>query len=644
MSRFSAILLLLLISAVFCSISAQDTQLSTSNKKALKLFQSAERSFILGETDVAKKLLLEAINKDPEFAEAWLLLGDVNNELNNLSEAVTAYKKALKIDPSTFYYANYLIGNLEFSIGNYKYALVYYKAFLNTENLSAEKIQDTKRKIENTEIAIKITHNPLDIQLTRIGDQINSPSDEYINFVDEKYEFLYLTRKEENPHYQMDGNPFRENFYYASFEKNQWDSLTLFPLPISESLNTGAMNFSIDRRQLFFTGCSWPNSFGSCDLFQLHKQGSKWTNVINLGSTVNSKYWDSQAILSSDGKTLYFASKRSGGEGGSDIWKSELQNNGAWGQPINLGDSINTPGNEMAPYIHADTKTFYFSSDTRPGLGGYDLFMSKMNDDGTWAKAENLGSPVNSISNEINIFISMDATRAWISSDREGGFGGFDIYEFETDALIKPEMVVYVKGIVVDISNQKPIGADVELTNLDSNTTVIHLQSDPENGSFFLPVYPGTNYAFNISKTGYLFYSENLNFRDSLIFTSIEKTFELTPIQQGNSMVLNNIFFDFDSDSLQPASFPELNLLVELLYENPELKISINGHTDSIGSDTYNKTLSENRALAVRNYLIEQDISPSRLFTKGFGASQPIETNETPEGRAINRRTEIVIL
>ncbi len=187
--------------------------------------------------------------------------------------------------------------------------------------------------------------------------------------------------------------------------------------------------------------------------------------------------------------------------------------------------------------------------------------------------------------------------------------------------------------------------AHVNLTNLDQNKSVILFAiRSSMNGSFFIPVYPGTEYAFNISKNGYLFYSENYDFKDTLLFTSIEKIFELTPIEQGNSMVLKNLFFDFDSDSIKPSSFPELDLLVEFLHENPEINISINGHTDSVGSDIYNKTLSENRALAVRNYLIKRDIDPSRLFSIGFGASLPIESNETHEGRAINRRTEIVIL
>ena len=636
------ILILLIIFAGFYNGNAQ--KLSSDNKKALKLFRSAEQSFTLGEIEKAENDLALALKKDPKFTEACLLLGDIYTEQGNYKKAIVCYKKALNLSPESSLYAYYLLGNLSFTIGDYENALDFYKSFLNTENLSDKERINTKRHIENSKIALSIARHPLDVSLENMGDNINSNADEYINFVDEKVSFLYLTRKEENPEYLESGNPFREHFYFATFLNDRWDSLQTYPLPVPENLNTGAINFSIDRKQLFFTGCSWPESFGSCDVFQMIKTGDLWSKPHNVGSTINTAHWDSQAILSSDGKTLYFASRRGGGFGGADIWKSEKQINGLWGAPINLGDSINTSGNEMAPYIHADTKTFYFSSDTRPGLGGYDLFMSKMHDNGTWGKAENLGSPVNTISNEINIFISIDAAQAWISSDRTGGYGGFDIYEFSTPLPIQPRMVVYVKGTVIDSLDKKPLSARVALTNLDKNTSVIQLQSDPTDGSFFIPLYPGTDYAFNITKNGYLFYSENFNFKDTLIFNSIEKTFALRPIQQGTSMVLNNIFFDFDSDSLKQSSYPELDLLTDLLHENPDLKISINGHTDSIGSELYNNTLSENRARAVRNYLIKKHIASSRLSYKGFGASHPIKSNETPKGRATNRRTEIVIL
>jgi outer membrane protein OmpA-like peptidoglycan-associated protein len=484
----------------------------------------------------------------------------------------------------------------------------------------------------------------LALEPVNLGSEVNSSSDEYVNFVDEDITQLYLTKKEPNPNYSIDGNPYRENFYIATLKNNVWDSLTRFKLPVKEHRNVGGMSFSIDRKQIYFTGCSWPSGMGSCDLYRMIKTGDKWGTAHNLGVIINTGSWDSQPFLSSDGNTLYFASRRGGGLGGSDIWMSTKQPDGSWGSPVNLGDSINTSGNEMAPYIHADTKTLYFSSDTRAGLGGYDLFMTKKDSSGQWCQAVNLGSPVNTKDNEINIFISLDASTAWISSDRNGGYGGYDIYEMKTVKAIQPEAVVYVKGKVVDRTNKKPLQALVELTNVDIAETVVEILSDPVDGSFFIPVYPGVNYAFHITKKGYLFYSENMNLKDTLRFRPVSKVFELTPIRQGNSFVPNNIFFDFDSYKLKQTSYPELNLLLKLLKNNPSMRILIKGHTDNVGGDEYNLHLSENRAKAVYDYLTEHGIKQERLQYKGYGATQPVSTNDTPEGRAENRRTEVEIL
>jgi outer membrane protein OmpA-like peptidoglycan-associated protein len=238
----------------------------------------------------------------------------------------------------------------------------------------------------------------------------------------------------------------------------------------------------------------------------------------------------------------------------------------------------------------------------------------------------------------------MDASTAWISSDRKDGEGGYDIYEMKTVKAIQPEAVVYVKGKVVDRNSKKPLRALVELSNVDKSEKVVEIMSDPVDGSFFIPVYPGVNYAFHITKKGYLFYSENMNLKDTLRFSPVHKTFELTPVSKGNSFVLNNIFFDFDSFTLKPASFTELNLLASLLKNNPSMRILIKGHTDNTGTDEYNLLLSENRAKAVYDYLTEHGIKQERLQYKGFGATQPVSSNETSEGRAENRRTEIEIL
>ncbi len=641
--RYLKIILFLFISVGSVTSGAQENHINAHNKKAGKLYRSAEHAFVQGEYKAAEEILKKAVAKDPEFVEAWLLLGDAFSQAGNVSDAIQSYKQAMKIDSTRFPYAYYIVGNLEFKSGNYQSALDSYKSFIGSKGLTENKITEAVNRIKQAETALHISRNPLSVDPVNLVG-VNSAADEYVNFVDEEITHLYLTKKEPNNAYATDGNPFKENFYTAFLQAEKWDSLSRFLLPVKEEYNIGGMSFSIDRKHIYFTGCSWPGSFGSCDLYHMNKTGSEWGNARNLRSPVNTSAWDSQPFLSSDGKTLFFASRRNGGLGGSDIWMSLKQADNSWGTPVNLGDSINTSGNEMAPYIHADTKTLYFSSDTHAGLGGYDLFMSKKDENGKWSRAKNLGSPVNTNQNEINIFISIDATRAWISSDREGGKGGYDIYELKTVAAIQPEPVIYVKGKVIDHTNKKPLQALVELTNISKQETVVTVTSDPVDGSFFIPVYPGVNYAFHITKSGYLFYSEHMNLKDSLSYQPVSKRFELTPIQQGNSFVLNNIFFDFDSYTLKPSSHSELEMLVKLLKSNPGIRIRINGHTDNVGNDKYNTELSEKRAEAVYDFLIDHQVDAGRLEYKGYGTTQPVETNDTPEGRAANRRTEIEIL
>ncbi|HEY9114575.1 MAG TPA: OmpA family protein, partial [Bacteroidales bacterium] len=343
-------------------------------------------------------------------------------------------------------------------------------------------------------------------------------------------------------------------------------------------------------------------------------------------------------------RKIYFASKRAGGKGGSDIWMTVRLASGKWSRPINLGDSINTPGDEMAPVIHADGQTLYFSSNGHLGLGGYDLFVSKQDRAGRWKKAENLGYPINSNADDINVFLSIDGQTGWISSNRKGGKGGFDIYSFPTYKAMQPQAVFYVKGIVSDLETGKKLAAKVEISNLLTGMLEDSVSSDPVNGEFLLILHPGTDYAFNISKKGYLFYSENFNLNATTSENSVSKEFKLSPIQSGNSLVLNNIFFDFNSSVLKPSSYNELNKLAEMLLANKDLKIIIEGHTDNIGSEEYNKQLSAERAKSVYEYLVSNGIEASRMKYEGFGATMPVDTNETEKGRTKNRRTEVVVL
>jgi len=411
----------------------------------------------------------------------------------------------------------------------------------------------------------------------------------------------------------------------------------------NNTLNMGTINFSTDGKTMYFTGCYWPNGFGSCDIYKSGSVGGKWLSPKNMGSTINTSTWDSQPIISSDNKRLYFSSKRAGGKGGSDIWMAIKLQNGQWSPPINMGDSINTDRDEMAPFLHADGKTLYFASTGHPGMGGYDLFVSRQDETGIWSQAKNIGYPTNTKANEIIIFSSLDGKRSWISSDREGGMGKYDIYYFDNYNLVEPQEIMYVRGTVIDKDTRKPISSTIEITNITNGETLNTALSDPINGEFLIVLLPGIDYAFNISSPGYLFYSENINLAtDSTGVSSVNKTFELSPIKSGSQITMNNIFFEFNSSDLLASSYTELDRLVKLLKAS-KINIYIIGHTDGIGTIDYNNKLSEKRAISVGKYLISKGISPSRLEYIAKGSSEPIADNSSEKGRAINRRTEILV-
>jgi len=433
-------------------------------------------------------------------------------------------------------------------------------------------------------------------------------------------------------------------FFQSGSDNGTW--LTPEPIKLSwrEGLNVGGMNLSVDGRKMYFTGCNWPNGFGSCDLFVSFRVGNSWESPSNLGSGINSQWWDSQPAVSSDGKRIYFSSKRSGGKGGSDIWMTIKLENDKWSPPVNLGDSINTVGNEMSPFLHADGKTIYFSSDGHYGLGGSDLFIARKDELGRWSKANNLGYPINTGYNEINLFMSIDGSLAYLSSDRAEGQGGFDIYQFNTNNEIKPDMVYFVKGIVVDKHTLKPLEAKVELTYLSNGMIADESYSDLKTGEFLMVLHPAEEYAFNISKSGYLFLSEHFSTPESDTSLSVDKVFEMEAVLAGNRLILNNVFFDFDQSELKSKSYNELEKLYQLLTDNEKIGIQIGGHTDNVGDEVYNQKLSEDRARVVLQYLVNKGISNERLDYKGFGSSRPVADNNTEAGRAQNRRTEVQIL
>ena len=644
MTRTFSIFILIVFLSQFGTLSAQQYQLSSDNKKALKYYKTAELAYRQKELPLAIESLQKALKKDRQFIEAWMLLGDSYSDLSQKEEAIVAYEEAVRIDPDFFPRMYYFLGNLSFEIGDYQESEQYLEQFLCNSEISPDHRQMGEVALERAHFASQAVLHPTGISPVNMGDSMNSVADEYINFVNETESQIILTQKISRGIEQENGRLFDEGFYQSLLKNEIWNSPVAIPLSWQENLDLGGMSISVDGRKMYFTGCHWITGYGNCDLYVSFRKGINWEAPSNLGTIVNSQWWDSQPAISADGKQLFFSSKRAGGMGGADIWKSVKLPNGKWSSPINLGDSINTSGDEMAPFLHADGKTLFFSSNKRFGLGGFDLFISRKDMTGQWSLAQNLGYPLNTKDNEINIFVSLDGGQAWISSDKEGGKGGFDIYDFQTNAQIRPEKVLFVKGVVIDADNDKSLEAKIVLTNLLNNSLEDSTTSDPLTGEFLMVLHPGTDYAFNITKKGYLFYSKNLNLKQTDTAEYIQQIFKLSPIKAGVQITLDNIFFDFNSAKLKAASTTELNKLLEMLQENGLLRISISGHTDNVGDLTYNQKLSTERAFAVYSFLIKNGIEANRLEYIGFGDSKPLEPNATKAGRSINRRTEITIL
>ncbi|MDB5110545.1 MAG: oprF 5 [Mucilaginibacter sp.] len=616
------------------TVYAQQSPYSTADKEAIKYYALASQSLDDHQYDDAIALLSKAIAADSKFIEAHSQLADVFRLKKYNKQAIEEYKKVIDLNPE-FNRGLYMkLGEIEINEAQYSQAQRHLEKYLTYPNLTAQNSFLAQKLIKDCTFSIEALQHPVAFKPVNMGPEINTAADEYspVATADEKR--IIFTRQVNN----------NEDFYQSTNQNGKWLSASYLSDRINTpNFNEGSESISQDGKFLFFTGCNRPDGLGRCDIYIAQKKGDSWGKPFDLSQPVNTSGWESQPSISADGRTLYFVSNRKGGYGGYDIWKSVLTSKG-WGEPENLGPNINTSFSEQSPFIHADDSTLYFCSNGWPGMGGLDLFVSKLGKDGKWQKPENLGYPINTNGNESGLTISANGATAYFASNNLNGSGGFDIYTFELPVKVRPHVVTYVKGIVNDAKTKQPLEAAVEIIDLQNNNSVYQDYSSVEQGDFLATITSGKNYGLNISKSGYLFYSENF----SLIGHESNNPFNISvllqPIEIGNKVILKNIFFDTNKFEIKPESIPELQKLIDFLTVNPTLQIEISGHTDNVGNDQANQTLSENRAKSVYNYLIANKIATARLIFKGYGKTQPIAPNTTEEGRSKNRRTEFKIV
>lgn len=623
-------------------------QSSSNEKKAVKLFEQAKIAYESKLFNKSLNLLDDALAIDSGLLDAYLLKSDIYQDLDSVGLQIKAVEAALKIAPDKNPKLNYLLGKAYYRSGKYQNATDAYQNYLKQVDANAPLAVKARQSIEKCIGAVNLLKHPVPFQSVNLGDNINSEDDEYWPTITVDGKTLIFTRLVDSKSISSQHPIAQEDFYTSNLVDNVWQPST--PLAsINTIYNEGAQTISTDGKLLFFTACTRSDGIGSCDIYYSRNKSGIWSIAQNAGEPVNSPSWESQPSISANGETLYFVSSRNGGKGGMDIWKCNLKGFSAWGVPIwgtpvNLGDSINTLGNEMSPFIHSDGKTLYFASDYWPGMGGYDIFYSRQKNDSVWSGPQNIGYPINSFKDEQGLVVDAAGKNAYYSSDRPGS-KGMDIYSFELYKDARPTPVSYIKGKVVDEDSGAPVCAKVELTDLENSKSVIRGESCWEKGEFLMCLPLGKEYAFNVSKEGYLFYSDNFQLKEKKeIIDPYILEIKMKKIKVGGAVILRNIFFNTGSFNLLSESKVELQKLIEFLNMNKTVFIEIEGHTDNVGNEDMNQKLSESRAKEVYKYLINKGIDNIRMKYKGYGLTQPVSSNETPEGRALNRRTEFMII
>ncbi|MGK2863073.1 MAG: OmpA family protein [Chitinophagaceae bacterium] len=609
------------------------------SKKAITIYNQALEQAQDGNLANAAELLKISIEADNNYLDAYLSLAGVYGQLKNYQSSIEYYEKAFSRDSS--YTAEY---KLPYSInlaglGEFEKALNAINELLEKnppKNSTSFKAAEYRKRCY--EFAVEYSKKNLDKNYVfapeNMGSEINSAESEYFPSLTIDSKELVFTRR-------LKG--MNEDFFKSQRDTGQWVIAKPIEGYVNSEQNEGAQNISQDGQWLVFTGCNRPQGFGSCDIYISYLQKEGWSEPVNAGGWVNSDQWESQPCLSPDKRELYFASRRPGGFGGSDIYVSRLQPSGKWGEAENLGEGINTSGDEQSPFIHADNQTLYFTSNYWPGYGDDDLFYVRKGPMGDWSKPINLGYPINTISREGTLFVSASGETAYYASDRSDTKGGMDIYTFQLRENIRPYKTLWIKGQVFDKKTSVGLPSAVELIDMVSKQTISKVQTD-EKGNYLITLPVGKDYAFNVNRKGYLFYSDNFFLRQHSSDSVFQKNIPLQPLEENASIVLNNIFFDVNKFEIKPTSLAELDKIVQLLNENPTLKIEISGHTDNVGKPADNLILSDNRAKTVVSYLINNRISPQRLSYKGLGEKQPVADNSTEEGRAKNRRTEMKVV
>jgi outer membrane protein OmpA-like peptidoglycan-associated protein len=618
-----------------------------SDQRLQQLFTEAVDTYKKFQIGRSASLLIEVTRREPDFAPAHYLLGLIYFSERNFRPdmAVTHFERTLSLCPEIDPYLYFHLGKIYYLDGLFDKSAEMYDVFTSYKDVIKEKdFVEAVAQQEKASFLYKGYSNPVPFN-PAIVKGISTRNDEYLMTIsaDDKVA-LYTRRVKVAERYMAwDSKANYKEVFMQSYRTghNDFDEGEPLPPPFNRKLHEGSPSLSLDNRTLYFTACEFENNYYNCNIHFSEYRNWKWSVAQKLPSNVNSNSsWESQPSISSDGKTLYFVSDRNGRY---DIHVTTKDKEGKWTDAKPLGSNINTTGNERSPFIHVDGQTLYFSSDGHLGFGGYDLFYAKKNDDGSWSKPVNLGYPINTAADETGMTVSTDGSTAYFASTRFNDTGEWNVYSFDLYEKARPEKVLFITGDVKDDENNGFDDVKLQLRNLET-LEVKNVEVDTLTGKYTIAEIFSHDYLLTLKKENYAYTSKLLTLQDTLLKSPANVNLDLLPVEVGKTYKIQDIFFDYDKYSIKKESKVVLYTLVEFLNDHPDVKLEIRGHTDDIGGETYNETLSNKRAKSVYDFLIQNKISSRRLKYKGFGQSLPVDTNETEEGRANNRRTEFVVL
>lgn len=473
-----------------------------------------------------------------------------------------------------------------------------------------------------------------------LDESINSAYDEVLPVISPDGKTLFVDRKN---HPNNIGK--NDNIWMSNQDSNgHWLPLENIGPVLNNEFGSYVSSVTPDGNTLLIGGTFKSDTSQKFGLWLTHRTATSWSAPEPV--RMKDYYSNSRFVefcLSNDGRMIVLALDRTDSKGGRDLYVSFQQQDGSWSAPKNLGD-LNTAADEATPFLAADGRTLYFASMGYSGYGSMDMYLTRRMDESwqKWTEPQNLGPKINSESWDAYYTVTASGEFAYfVSTDNSIGQG--DIYRVKLPQALRPRPVVMLSGRVLDAKTGKPVTARIKYELLPGGRDVGGAATSPTSGIYKITLPAGFTYGYRAEAPGYIPVSENLDLRTTEHYSEERRDLMLIPLEKGQTVRLNNIFFETAKADLQPESFAELDRVVDLLKANPGMEISISGHTDNVGAVTFNRELSDARAKSVMSYLIQKGITSKRLKAKGYGDAKPIADNTSEEGRQQNRRVEFTI-